>query len=712
MWTPENNQSLSPQNVKTTALEALERYGLKTVLDGTWQSAVVEYRMPLGASGRHKSTRGVLIMSVTESKAKVAKKSSKSKTSVKASVKELKAVLENTVIQQIPLLVLVKSPFNVRIIPYSIKSVEELANSIIAVGLLQNLVVHELPDGKYGVAAGGCRLAALNLLVEKGVYTKDQLISVKVIPTELATVASMTENGKRKDMHPVEQIVGFRTMSAEGKTAAQIGDLLGYSSRHVQRMLKLAGLAPEILEELASDLLTTEHCHALALEDDPVRQLQVLSIARQTGSCSPYSIRCRITESEVEISDSGKFKLVADTFSDEEIRRDLFSESDQGYVDAVLLDNRVLNKLEQAAIEIKKSEGWSWCHFQLGNINTWGEDALTYHLSDQPEFTFTEDEQSHYDQLTASIDEFDCWCPETDVLNAKIDEIKQQAINRTWTTEQKALSGVVVSYKNGNIFVQRGVRLVEATEESDDDTVVISSISTEREPEPVDAISVPLLTKMSSERTLAVQAALIQDTNKAVALLAWKLCCDLFSHNHNIENKALKVSLYCEHNILLSNTPSGKDGLAYQAIIAEKERIKAILPENWKRDFTTFFSLDNEQLLAILGLCTASGINGVQTRESGRTSLSPLDKIELALSFNLREWWQPTKSNFFGYMKKNQIIDALNETGATGAARDAEKMKKDDVANLAELDIKKDWIPVWLKAPVLSCDDENDVNIA
>ena len=40
----------------------------------------------------------------------------------------------------------------------------EMADSILAVGLIQNLVVHTLPDGLSGVAAGGRRLAALQLL--------------------------------------------------------------------------------------------------------------------------------------------------------------------------------------------------------------------------------------------------------------------------------------------------------------------------------------------------------------------------------------------------------------------------------------------------------------------------------------------------------------------------------------------------------------------
>ena len=50
----------------------------------------------------------------------------------------------------------------------------------------------------------------------------------------------------------------------------------------------------------------------------------------------------------------------------------------------------------------------------------------------------------------------------------------------------------------------------------------------------------------------------------------------------------------------------------------------------------------------------------------------------------MRDWWQPTKANFFGHLKKPQIIDALNDAGLSGAARDAEKMKKGDAAEHAE----------------------------
>ncbi|EOR6337129.1 ParB/RepB/Spo0J family partition protein, partial [Escherichia coli] len=212
-------------------------------------------------------------MSVTESKAKTERKSSRKPAKTQETV--LSALLAQTEEVSVPLASLIKSPLNVRTVPYSAESVSELADSIKGVGLLQNLVVHALPGDRYGVAAGGRRLAALNMLAERDIIPADWPVRVKVIPQELATAASMTENGHRRDMHPAEQIAGFRAMAQEGKTPAQIGDLLGYSPRHVQRMLKLADLAPVILDALAEDRITTEHCQALALENDTARQVQV-----------------------------------------------------------------------------------------------------------------------------------------------------------------------------------------------------------------------------------------------------------------------------------------------------------------------------------------------------------------------------------------------------------------------------------------------------
>jgi len=52
-------------------------------------------------------------------------------------------------------------------------------------------------------------------------------------------------------MHPADQVSTFRDLSADGQTPAQIGDLLGFSMRHVQRCLRLATMAPVLLDGLA-----------------------------------------------------------------------------------------------------------------------------------------------------------------------------------------------------------------------------------------------------------------------------------------------------------------------------------------------------------------------------------------------------------------------------------------------------------------------------
>ncbi len=104
--------------------------------------------------------------------------------------------------------------------------------------------------------------------------------------------------------------------------------------------------------------------------------------------------------------------------------------------------------------------------------------------------------------------------------------------------------------------------------------------------------------------------------------------------------------------------------------------------------------------MALMTFCVACSVDGVQTRECGHTSRSQLIELEAALGFHLRDWWHPTKAGFFADLKHAQIIDALNEAGLTGAARDAEKMKKGDAAELAE-DRMRDtrWVPAWMKGP-------------
>ncbi|ECY3829299.1 ParB/RepB/Spo0J family partition protein, partial [Salmonella enterica subsp. enterica serovar Senftenberg] len=466
-------------------------------------------------------------MSVTESKAKKAKKASP-KAAAQSDV--LVATLDNSPVRYTTWSRLFIGELNCRVIPHTPEEIREYADSIHAVGLIHNIVVVECDDGRLEVVCGGGRTKAIGLLVEEGKVNPDhEWIAYKAVPRELARAVSLTENGRHKTMHPAEQIAGFRALAEEGKTPAQIGDLLGYGVKHVQRMLKLAGLAPVILQALAEDRLTTEHCQALALEDNPDRQVQVYEAAcRESWNNKPEVrvIRNLITESQVSTLNNSKYAFVGEkAFSGDEIRADLFSDEQGGFVDKLALDTALLEKLQVVAECLKEAEGWAWATGRMELVSSHGEDSAVYRIQDEPDAVYTEQEQQRMDELQDQYDENQTASDETDALESEMEAIDCAAQLRAWTPEMRAQSGVVVSWRQGDVYVQRGVILREQSETEDEPAQVKTY---ERQPEPVDEISVPLLTRMCAERTLAVQAALMQQPEKSVALLAWTLCLNVF----------------------------------------------------------------------------------------------------------------------------------------------------------------------------------------
>ncbi|WP_213057211.1 hypothetical protein, partial [Escherichia coli] len=431
-------------------------------------------------------------------------------------------------------------------------------------------------------------------------------------------------------------------------------------------------------------------------ENDTARQVQVFEAACQSGwggKPEVQTIRRLVTESEVAVAGNSKFRFVgADTFSPDELRTDLFSDDEGGYVDCVALDAALLEKLQAVAEHLREAEGWGWCAGRMEAVGECREDAGTYRSLPQPEAVLTEAEEERLNELLTRYDAPENQCEESDLLEAEMKLIHCMSRVRAWTPEMRAGSGVVVSWRYGNVCVQRGVQLRSEDDAADRTEQVQEKAS-------VEEISLPLLTKMSSERTLAVQAALIQQPEKTVALMVWRLCSCVFDYcNTTLHPFRIQTEEY--HRRLTSDAPSGKSGQAWLSLMKEKTRLEALLPENWQKDFTTFFTLDGQTLMSLMVFCTACSVDGVQTRECGHTSRSPLDTLEAAIGFHMRDWWQPTKANFFGHLKKPQIIAALNEAGLSGAARDAEKMKKGDAAEHAEHHMKDNrWVPGWMCAP-------------
>ena len=652
-------------------------------------------------------------MSVTDVKAKAPKRTSVKKVTG-AEQAAVKAALEAAPVEYAPLSVFVMSLLNARTIPYSTESVESMAATIRSVGLLQNLVAHALPDSELAVAAGGRRLTALNLLLSQQFLTPDYPVPFKRVSPEMAALVSYIENAQRSDMHAAEQIASFGTLAYQGKTPEQIGAELGYSTRHVQRMLKLANLAPSLLKLLAEDQLTVEQCQALCLEDDQARQVRVYEEVKASWHNLPVTmLRKLITDKEISITDKRFLFVGRQTYeaAGGVVREDLFSQQEgEGTADAVLLETLTVKKLTDMAQAIQESEGWKWSLGQLSSLYP-HRDALTYQLTDEPEPAYIGDEESRIDDLYQVADE----CAQSaddegySAASDEIEIIENAALVRAWTPETRDMSGVVVGFdKYGDLCVQRGVVRIadlqadESSETEQDAQSAVpqnSPISMAKKPDAAEGISLPLLTKMSSERTLAVQAALMQQQKKAVSLLVWQLCTEVFTSG-SYHRHPFGIRVTVPHYSLTQDAPSGDKGPGFTVLMQEKARLESLLPQGWDKDFTTFFDLSGETLMSLMAFCVACSVDGVQTREYQRTTDSRLDILENAIGFHMRDWWQPTKANFFADLKHTQIVDSLTEAGFTGAAADAAKMKKGDAAELAEGKMRDTrWVPAWMKGP-------------
>ncbi|TBL64306.1 ParB N-terminal domain-containing protein [Hafnia paralvei] len=653
---------------------------------------------------------------MSEMKSKAPRSASKAskKTTPAAQADAANTALRDIPVSMVSVSSLVHSTLNVRKQAPDAAKLAELAESIKAVGVLQNLVAFEQPDGLLAVAAGGRRLAALQQLLAAGDMDNNYLVPVKVVSEAMAVTLSLTENSHREDMHPADQIRAFKTLSESGKTAAQIGSVLGYTTRHVQKCLRLAGMAPALLEALTTDTINLDQLQALSASEDHQRQLNVWqnALAGYSYEQRPDALRREVLCDEISAENNIQLNFVGREAYEQAgggFRYDLFT--DEGFITApALLERLTREKLHAAAKEIADAEGWKWSEGRLSMIRHYGEDAQQYRLETQPDADLTAQEliqtaewEAERNALADTEENIDRIMQ----LNENIELLTEQAENRAWLYVDRVRGGVVASLKEGALCIQRGVMLrVEAdntanvSENTQQEPLVINkNVDNESPRDPVEAISLPLLTKMSSERTLAVQAALLLQPDKAVAMLAWRLCTHVFLGCTTTRHPFM-IGLTVSHCSLTDNAPSGTDGMAYITLMQEKARLEALLPEGWEKDFTTFFTLDNAVLMALMAFCTACSVDGVQTRDMGHTSRSSLDALETALDFHMRDWWQPTKANFFDHLKKPQIIDALNEAGQTGAARDADKMKKGDAAELAESKMGSNrWVPAWMCTP-------------
>ena len=227
--------------------------------------------------------------------------------------------------RDIPFNKLVLSQSNVRRIKAGV-SVEELAEDIARRGLLQSLNVRPVLDeaggetGKFEIPAGGRRFQALSLLVKQKRLAKTAPIPciVRDAASEiLAEDDSLAENMQRVALHPLDQFRAFVALREKGQGEEAIAAAFFVTPQIVKQRLKLASVAPALLDVYADDGMTLEQLMAFTVSSDHARQEQVWDAIKDSWQKESYQIRRMLTETAVRASDKRAVFVGVDTLDDE-----------------------------------------------------------------------------------------------------------------------------------------------------------------------------------------------------------------------------------------------------------------------------------------------------------------------------------------------------------------------------------------------------------
>lgn len=148
------------------------------------------------------------------------------------------------------------------------KSIQELAQSIKALGLIQPIVARRTAEGRYQIISGERRWRAC------------QTLGMELIPAYVrdATNESMlemaiVENLQREDLDPIEIAMSFRSLMDEcNLTQEEMADRLGSKRASVANYLRLLKLTDKVQHDLREGLLSVGHAKVLLGVSDPKLQ--------------------------------------------------------------------------------------------------------------------------------------------------------------------------------------------------------------------------------------------------------------------------------------------------------------------------------------------------------------------------------------------------------------------------------------------------------
>ena len=647
---------------------------------------------------------------------------------------------------------LVPSPANARRTGAGL-GIEALAASIQAHGLLQSLVVRPALDGqgqatgKFEVAAGGRRLAALKLLAKRRRIGKGAAIPCRVLDGDGVdgAEASLAENVVRQDMHPADQFEAFARLHQDGAGLGieSIAVRFGVSAHTVRQRLRLAVVSPALVQAYRDGALTLDHLTAFAVTEDQAAQEWVHG-QLQDWQRHPDAIRRLLTGGLVPATDRRVTFAGLDAYqaAGGRVQRDLFSEDGGGWIaDPVLLERLVAERMEREAERVR-AEGWRWVAIGAdAQARAWPcRRVWPRKAAPSPEDETRRSElASRYDELAAehngSADDL------PDEVAAELDRIEAElaaleAREDVWTPAEVAVAGAVLTLAlDGSLRVERGFVRPEdepkpepATPAADKDGQDGAAVDGTGEgsdsgdapaggdgtgtggawplpvrggapvTEPEDkapALSGSLQAELEAHRTAGLQAALAGQPELALRVMLHALATDAFYSRY-----AEAVARFTSYPPNLANAcPGIADSPAWQAMAQAEADWRGRLPEMQPGLWGWLQDQDTPTLLGLLAVCVA------RTADAGRADWTKAHgaiqaQVATAAGLDMRGCWTVTTEGYLGRVPKALILDAVREgAGASAAARLAGTKKEVMAADAAVLLAGTGWLPTVLHVP-------------
>ena len=159
------------------------------------------------------------------------------------------------------------------------ESIQELAQSIRQVGLIQPLVVRRM-DGGYELVAGERRLRACKSIGMKKVYC---IVQNDIFEEDSAMMA-LIENLQRENLHFLEEAQCYQTMlSTYNLKQEELAERLGKSQSSIANKLRVLKFSPAVKTAMIEAHLTERHARTLLRIRDESVQLELIGKVHERG---------------------------------------------------------------------------------------------------------------------------------------------------------------------------------------------------------------------------------------------------------------------------------------------------------------------------------------------------------------------------------------------------------------------------------------------